>query len=105
MKDKIDYLLYDLQNASIVRLENWRYLVNFGCGKDEWRLSGNVFNHPTIDDGNQAFVSTPVYFDKSKMITITASGRVYSLGICAGNLEEQMGYILDDIKNKGTIHL
>lgn len=79
-------------------LENWCYIVEFGCGYDKWRLHGDR-------NGRAIFTSTPVEFDEVNGIVTTASGSKYRLGNCAGNEEKQKQYIRDDVNNGGTRRL
>ena len=58
----------------------WSLVVEFGCGTDTWRLSGNVYNHPNFADGKIIFPSSIVSFDKTAMQIVTESGRKYQLG-------------------------
>ena len=85
-----------------ILLENWRYLVEMGCGVDTWRLYGEVYGHPRFREGRSVFVSTPKSLDKEKRLITTASGKVYQLGNCAANEDEQFQYIEADISNGGT---
>jgi hypothetical protein len=89
----------------MIILENWRYLVEFGCLKDTWRLSGNAFGHPNFGEGHQVYTSTPRKFDREKMIVETASGNVYQLLNCAGNEEEEIKYIKEDIDRGSSLVL
>lgn len=87
--------------SELVRLENWRYHMDMGCGGDFWLLGGQVYNHPKFNDGEHITTSTPVKL--SGVLLTTASGRQYTLGVCGGNLEEQLGYIQEDISRGGTL--
>ena len=86
----------------VVQLEQWHYMVDMGCGSDMWGLCGKAFSHPHFKDGHFIMVSTPVELDEVNMIVKTSSGRLYELGECKGNLEQQLGYIREDIKHGGT---
>lgn len=88
--------------GDLVSLEDWHYAVEFGCGSDSWRLYGQVFGHPNQPDGRYIFTSTPTALDETQMLLTTASGRVYRLGACARNLQEQLQHIRDDITRGGT---
>ncbi len=87
---------------SVVEIEDWRYMVDMGCNLDLWVLSGDVYGHPMFPNGSHICVSTPKKLDRNEMAVTTASGRIYHLGNCDGNLLEQLQYIEDDITNKGT---
>lgn len=82
----------------IYLLENWGYHVVMlgGFQGDEWCLGGNVYNCPHFNCGDRINVSTPVAIE-GRIVT-TYSGSRYKLGHCAGNEEEQMKYIMDDIE-------
>lgn len=88
----------------MVVLENWRYNVEMGGGTDAWKLNGEAYGHPNYEEGHRVWTSTPINFDPNSRILITASGRRYRLGVCAGNEREQIEYIMNDIANKGTEH-
>lgn len=77
-----------------ISIHNWRYVVEFGCGTDSWRLGGEVFGHPNYSGGSHVL---------TLMQVTTASGRVYQLGNCAGIIEEQLAYIREDIARGGTL--
>lgn len=77
----------------MIRLENWCYQF-----KGFWRLHGNVYGHPKYVDGALVFVSTPEFFNQTKMIVRGISGREYQLGKCASDdISKQIEYIRDDI--------
>lgn len=86
-----------------VRIENWRYIMDMGCMLDIWRLYGQVYGHPGYRDGSFICPSTPVHLDEERMLITTASGRVYELGNCNGDVNEHLQYIRDDIANRGSL--
>jgi hypothetical protein len=81
-----------------IRLENWRYTVRMCCSGDSWCLSGEAYGHPRFPPGHSVSTSSPVSFNKQDMVVTTYSGSIYKLGECAGNLEEQLHYIEEDVE-------
>lgn len=96
-----------MNTTNYVQLENWHYIIDLCGGKcnDTWRLNGQVFNHPNFKNGDKVFVSTPKVLDEENMTLTTKSGRVYKIGRCSGNLEEQLNCIKEDIARGGTLHI
>jgi hypothetical protein len=79
---------------------NWCYHTKLiGGPKDLWKLTGLVVGHKSFMDGDEISVSQPVHFNRKEMVVTTKSGSKYKLEECGGNLEVQIGYILEDIKN------
>lgn len=84
----------------MINLENWAYRTLMGGGykRDSWRLYGEVYGHPEREDGAGVYVSRPIDFDAEARTIKGLSGRLYKLGECAGNEEEQIQFILNDIE-------
>jgi len=85
----------------MITLENWRYLVQFGCIKDCWRLNGNVYGHPNHDEGASIFPSTPKSLDRETRILTTVSGTQYYLGNAEGDENEWFAQLEKDIERGG----
>ncbi len=81
-----------------MELENWAYRVRMQGGGDFWGLFGRRFGRPSIPEGSEGWISTPIEFNEEEMTVKTFSGSVYKLGVCDGNLEQQKQYIRDDIE-------
>jgi hypothetical protein len=75
----------------VKKLYNWRYLVIMSCSGDKWCLHG-TYNQEDIA------TSTPVSFNPETRIVKTFSGSQYELMNCAGNEEQQIRYIMEDIE-------
>lgn len=69
------------------RLENWYCLISAGD------ITGYLF-----EDEKFWTIRQIVAFDKKKMAVRTYSGSVYLLGRCSGNLEQQINFIEEDVK-------
>jgi hypothetical protein len=77
-----------------ILVENWKYRPCLG----KLRLSGNVYNHPTHQDGQLAYLSTPTTFNEVTMEVEGKSGRMHKLCNCAGDVAEEMERIRKDIQ-------
>lgn len=89
----------------IIQLENWRYVVHMlgnYSGRDAWRLTGKSYGHPDFPDGEEMYPSTPIQYDADTRQFTTKSGRTYKLGICDGDEEKELAYLLKDVETGGT---
>lgn len=78
----------------MIKLENWHYRFNGFY----FRLYGEVYGHPNHDDGTAVYISTPEFFNETKMIVIGISGKEYQLGKCGTtNILEQIEYIREEV--------
>jgi hypothetical protein len=82
-------------------LHNARYEHILDGGGDPWKLTGEVFGHPSHNDGKTVHVSTPVWFDELEGRLITGSGRNYRISSYMSNKQETVDQIKSDIKHKG----
>lgn len=77
-------------------LENWKYETFFGF-KDSFVPKGDVYGHPNYKDGTRIHVSRPRFLEKENMILTTRSHSKYKLGVCGGDIKEELNYIYDDM--------
>lgn len=73
-------------------IRNVRYQMELGCGRDSWRIFGEV-------DGKTIMPSTPVSFDGYKFQT--TSGSVYEIMSYQQDPEQFDLQIRKDIRKKG----
>jgi len=81
-------------------LDHASYMTIMAIGGDQWRLSGMV-------DGEIRHTSTPVKFDKEKMLVTTYSGSVYRIASISDytTKEKLIEYIEEDVaRSREVIH-
>lgn len=89
--------------ADPIRIENFRYAVNMGCGSDAWMPFGRVYGHPVYGDGQEIFISTPRELDDVKQTIKTASGRTYQIvSFDCDDRDKWLAEVKKDIKQGGT---
>lgn len=84
------------------QIQDFRYVVEMGCGLDMWRPCGHVLNHPNFPDGHFVYTSTPVELDEQNLKFTTASGRVYQIVSFSDDQTKVLDQIKKDIANKGS---
>ena len=61
------------------QLYNARFQIEFGCGKDTWRIHGNCPERSKSIDNDVVMPSTPKSFDPETNIMLTISGSIYEI--------------------------
>lgn len=71
----------------VYQLYNVKFMVEFGCGSDTWRIVGNCPEHPQANSLDQIMPSTPKSYDPETNIMKTISGSIYEI-VSYGNKEK-----------------
>lgn len=82
----------------MIELHDATYMMQLGGGKDVWRLTGKVYNHPNFPPGHSVFPSVPKSFNED--ILTTLSGSQYRI-VSYFNRERVVKQINKDIANNG----
>ena len=61
------------------QLYNARFQIQFGCGKDTWRIHGNCPERSKSIDNDVVMPSTPKSYDPETNIMKTISGSTYEI--------------------------
>lgn len=75
-----------------MKLENWELFSDCGAytAPEEWHyhLSGNVYGHPSFEDGLLVTTSRIVGTDVDRKVVLTKSGSEYELGDISAEYQE-----------------
>ena len=84
----------------MIEIQDIRYCHMLSGGGDPWRIYGRVFNHPSFQDGEYCYPSTPTSFNEEQL-TFTTNNHEYKIISFAMDKDKFIEQIKKDIFNSG----